>query len=41
MADFNDDQIGEAMKAVLGDLKSNGGFMDYYKLETVFNRMVK
>ena len=41
MADFDDDQIRESMKLVLGDLKSNGGFMDYYKLETVFNRMVK
>ena len=41
MADFDDGQIREAMKLVLGDLKTNGGFMKYYKLETVFNRMVK
>ena len=41
LADFDDKQISEAMTKVNGALRSNGGYMDKFTLETVYKFLVK
>jgi len=41
LSDFDDKQISDAMKEVNSALKVNGGYMDKFTLETVYNFLVK
>ena len=41
LSDFDDKQISNAMKNVNGALRTNGGYMDRFTLETVFKFLVK
>lgn len=41
LSDFDDKQISDAMKNVKCALRTNGGYMDKFTLETVFKFLVK
>jgi len=41
LSDFDDKQISDAMTKVNKALKVNGGYMDKFTLQTVFNFLVK
>jgi len=41
LANFDDEQISDAMKKVNDALRKNGGYMDKFTLETVHKFLVK